>query len=93
MTGASNYVKNFKSHISLRINNHIKNKRISFYPATNTHQGSRTIPSQNENYTFMIQKANTILDPCISLYLYKIGHITKAIIFLKLSHLPCITGR
>ena len=57
MTGASNYVKNVKSHISLRINNHIKNiknKRISFYPATYTHQGSGTILSQNVNYTFTI---------------------------------------
>ena len=43
-------------------------------------------------YTFIIQIANTILNQCISLCLYKIGHITKAIICLKLSHLPCITG-
>jgi len=29
--------------------------------------------------TFIIQIANTILNQCISLCLYKIGHITKAI--------------
>jgi len=34
-------------------------------------------------YTFIIQIANKILDQCISLCLYKIGHITKAIICLK----------
>jgi len=35
-------------------------------------------------YTFIIQIANTILNQCISLCLYKIGRITKAIICLKL---------
>ena len=33
-------------------------------------------------YTFIIQIANTLLNQCISLCLYKIGHITKAIISL-----------
>jgi len=41
------------------------------------------ILNQNENYTFIIQIANTILNKCISIYLYKIGNITKAIIGLK----------
>ena len=34
-------------------------------------------------YTFIIQIANTILNQCISICLYKIQHITKAIIGLK----------
>jgi len=33
--------------------------------------------------TFIIQISNTILSQCISLCLYKIGHITKAIIWPK----------
>ena len=33
-------------------------------------------------YTFIIQIANTILNQCISLCLYEVGHITKAIICL-----------
>ena len=41
------------------------------------------ILNQNENYTFIIQIANTILNKCISIYLYKIGNITKAIIGLN----------
>ena len=35
-------------------------------------------------FTFIIQIANTISNQCISLCLYKIGNITKAIICLKL---------
>ena len=42
------------------------------------------ILSQDENYTFIIQIANTISNQCISLCLYKIGDITEAIIYLKL---------
>ena len=34
--------------------------------------------------TFIIQIANTILNKCISFYLYNIRHITKAIICLNL---------
>ena len=36
-------------------------------------------------YTFIIQIANTILNQSISRCPYKIGHITKAIIGLKLN--------
>jgi len=34
--------------------------------------------------TFIIQIANTILNKCISFYLYNIRHITKAILCLNL---------
>ena len=43
-----------------------------------------------KHYTFIVQISNKILNQCISLWLYKIGHITKEIIGLKLSQLSCI---
>ena len=58
-------------------------------PHLKSHGGSnQTFPimiytePKEKLYTFIIQIANTILNQCISLCLYKIGHITKAIICL-----------
>ena len=42
------------------------------------------IEPKGKLYTFIIQIANTISNQCISLCLYKIGHITKAMICIKL---------
>ena len=68
------------------IDNHKSTDKMSEYPD----KGNIIIKADiywakiKKHYTFIIQIANTILNQCISLYLYKIGQITKAIFCLKL---------
>jgi len=65
--------------------------RIHFTPDEKTHYTILCIALTIEYilshkwklYTFIIQIANTIVNQCSSLCLYKIGHITKAIICFK----------